>query len=38
MYCGSVEFVCSPSMVKHVPVLLDESLAFLDPKSGRKVC
>lgn len=36
MYCGSVEFVCSPSMVRHVPVLLEESLAFLDPKSGGR--
>ena len=29
MYCGAVEFVCSPSMVKHIPVLLDESVGFL---------
>ncbi len=31
MYCGAVEFVCSPSAVRHVPVLLEECLACLDP-------
>ena len=24
MYCGAVEFVCSPATVSHIPVLLDE--------------
>ncbi len=36
MYCGAVEFVCSPSMVKHVPVLLEESLGFLQPEKGGR--
>ena len=36
MYCGAVEFVCAPSMVRHVPVLLDESLAFLEPDKGGR--
>ena len=36
MYCGAVEFVCSPSMVKHIPVLLEESIGFLGAtKAGR---
>jgi 16S rRNA (cytosine1402-N4)-methyltransferase len=34
MYCGSVEFVCSPSAVKHIPVLLEECLASLEPRRG----
>ena len=34
MYCGSVEFVCLPSMVGHVPVLLDECMDYLDPGKG----
>lgn len=34
MYCGSVEFVCLPSMVRHVPVLLDECMTHLNPASG----
>ena len=34
MYCGAVEFVCLPSMVRHVPVLLDECMDHLDPASG----
>ncbi len=36
MYCGAVEFVCAPSMVRHVPVLLEESLAFLEPEKGGR--
>lgn len=36
MFCGAVEFVCSPSMVKHVPVLLKESLGFLQPEQGGR--
>ena len=36
MYCGAVEFVCTPSMVRHVPVLLEESLAFLEPEKGGR--
>ena len=36
MYCGAVEFVCSPSMVRHVPVLLEESLSFLKPCNGGR--
>ena len=36
MYCGAVEFVCAPSMVKHVPVLLEESLGFLKPENGGR--
>ena len=36
MSCGAVEFVCSPSMVKHIPVLLDESVGYLSAtKVGR---
>ena len=34
MYCGAVEFVCSPAAVRHVPVLLDECMAFLKPSTG----
>jgi 16S rRNA (cytosine1402-N4)-methyltransferase len=34
MYCGSVEFVCLPSMVGHVPVLLEECMDHLDPGEG----
>ena len=36
MYCGAVEFVCTPSMVKHVPVLLEESLSFLNVENGGR--
>ncbi len=36
MYCGAVEFVCSPSMVRHIPVLLEESLAYLAPEKGGR--
>ena len=36
MYCGAVEFVCTPSMVRHVPVLLNESMAFLKPEEGGR--
>ena len=32
MYCGAVEFVCSPASVKHIPVLLDECMACLRPE------
>ena len=31
MYCGAVEFVCSPAAVSHIPVLLDECMGFLRP-------
>ena len=31
MYCGAVEFVCSPATVSHIPVLLDECMGFLKP-------
>ena len=34
MYCGAVEFVCSPAAVRHVPVLLEECLSFLSPYAG----
>ena len=34
MYCGAVEFVCAPSSVRHVPVLLEECMAFLRPEEG----
>ena len=34
MYCGSVEFVCLPSMVGHVPVLLDECMDYINPGKG----
>jgi len=34
MYCGAVEFVCSPSAVSHIPVLLDECMGFLKPEQG----
>ena len=34
MYCGAVEFVCSPSAVRHIPVLLDECMACLKPELG----
>ncbi len=36
MYCGAVEFVCSPSMIKHVPVLLEESLSYLGVEDGGR--
>ena len=36
MYCGAVEFVCTPSMIKHVPVLLEESLTFLNVENGGR--
>ena len=36
MYCGAVEFVCTPSMVRHVPVLLEESMGFLQPENGGR--
>ncbi|MBT7405719.1 MAG: 16S rRNA (cytosine(1402)-N(4))-methyltransferase, partial [Opitutae bacterium] len=28
--------MCAPSMVKHVPVLLEESLGFLKPEDGGR--
>ena len=34
MYCGAVEFVCSPAAVRHIPVLLDECMGFLKPENG----
>ena len=34
MYCGAVEFVCSPSAVRHIPVLLHECMACLRPERG----
>ena len=34
MYCGAVEFVCSPATVSHIPVLLDECMGFLKPGDG----
>lgn len=34
MHCGAVEFVCSPAAVRHVPVLLDECMAYLEPSKG----
>ena len=34
MYCGAVEFVCSPAAVRHIPVLLEECLSFLSPEAG----
>lgn len=34
MYCGAVEFVCAPSAVRHIPVLLDECMACLKPEQG----
>jgi 16S rRNA (cytosine1402-N4)-methyltransferase len=34
MYCGAVEFVCSPTSVRHIPVLLDECMACLKPEAG----
>ena len=34
MYCGTVEFVCAPSAVRHIPVLLDECMAHLGPEKG----
>jgi len=36
MYCGAVEFVCTPSMIRHVPVLLEESMGFLQPENGGR--
>ena len=36
MLCGTAEFVCAPSKVRHVPVLLDEALAALDPGAARR--
>ena len=34
MYCGAVEFVCSPAAVSHIPVLLNECMGFLKPENG----
>ena len=34
MYCGAAEFFCSPSAVRHIPVLLDECLSVLNPGRG----
>lgn len=34
MYCGAAEFICVPSTVIHVPVLLDECMSFLAPQEG----
>ncbi len=31
MFCGTAEFVCAPSTVRHIPVLLDEALEALAP-------
>ncbi len=36
MLCGTAEFVCAPSKVRHVPVLLDEALAALNPGAARR--
>ena len=36
MLCGTAEFVCIPSKVRHIPVLLDEALAALSPKAGKR--
>lgn len=36
MYCGAVEFVCTPSMIRHVPVLLEECMGFLQPENGGR--
>ena len=36
MYCGTVEFVCAPSAVRHIPVLLDECMAHLGPEKGGR--
>ena len=36
MLCGTAEFVCIPSKVRHIPVLLDEALAALSPKPGKR--
>ena len=34
MYCGAVEFVCSPTAVRHVPVLFEECMQYLSPEKG----
>ena len=34
MYCGTAEFVCAPSAVRHIPVLLNECMGCLQPERG----
>ena len=36
MFCGTAEFVCAPSKVRHIPVLLDEALEALAPGSSKR--
>ncbi len=36
MLCGTAEFVCAPSKVRHIPVLLDEALTALNPGAARR--
>ena len=34
MYCGAAEFVCAPDAVRHIPVLVEECMGFLEPGKG----
>ena len=36
MFCGTAEFVCAPSTVRHIPVLLDEALEALAPGVAKR--
>ena len=36
MFCGTAEFVCAPSKVRHIPVLLDEALEALSSGSAKR--
>ncbi len=34
MYCGAAEFACAPDAVRHIPVLVEECMGFLEPGKG----
>ena len=34
MYCGAAEFACTPDAVRHIPVLVEECMGFLEPGKG----
>ena len=37
MYCGAAEFVCAPDAVRHIPVLVEECMGFLEPVKGESL-